>query len=289
MEAAGKIYIAHRSRSDVFTIYNFSDLHLGNKATNVKQLRKDVKKVADDPFSFWLGGGDYAEFISPKDKRFDPQCVSEDIGISDMGRLGSLLTARVRDELDPIKHKCLGLLFGNHEHYYMKAMLQQDLHAWLCVSLGVPNFGYSAMFHLVFCRNARFRAPNVPRIVSLDEAPEGARNSFTFFVHHGAGYAQTAGGKVNRLEKALERFDCDVAMMGHLHDRNAVRRSTLGLDKNGTHIVQREQVGVMSGSYLMTYAQGVTTYGEVKMYAPVPFGPSCVTIRPEGREIAAAV
>jgi hypothetical protein len=48
-------------------------------------------------------------------------------------------------------------------------------------------------------------------------------------------------------------------------------------------------VGVISGSYLKTYAQGVTTYGEQKGYEPTSLGAAWVQIHPESRRLEAPV
>jgi hypothetical protein len=42
---------------------------------------------------------------------------------------------------------------------------------------------------------------------------------------------------------------------------------------------------VISGSYLKTYAQGVTSYGEQKGYEPTTLGAAWVAIKPQTRDI----
>ena len=59
MEASGKRLIQYPSRSDSLRIWHLSDLHYLSKGCAVCEIRKDIRTIADDPFSFWLGGGDY--------------------------------------------------------------------------------------------------------------------------------------------------------------------------------------------------------------------------------------
>ena len=67
MQASGKVYISHPSRSDVLRVWNFADLHIGNAAVAMDMLKRDVARVRDDPNSFFFGGGDYAECIGLDD------------------------------------------------------------------------------------------------------------------------------------------------------------------------------------------------------------------------------
>lgn len=285
MEAAGKRYIYHGSRSDIFTIYNFSDIHYGSIACAKDQVRDDIERVRNDPFSFYIIGGDYAEYITFHDRRFDPECIDPDITVKDMGKLGFVLTSHIRDMFQPIKHKCLGICIGNHEAKYCLENDRQDLHGWLCTELGAPNLGYSALFDLVFIRDPKHKMP------VLKNVPHGslASTAFRFLVHHGAGSAVTPGGKLNRLIQIMQAFNADIYMIGHVHDQKGQRLVSIGADEKCERLVSRDKIGVISGSYLKTYAQSVTTYGEKKAYAPVPLGASFVQINPETREVRAEI
>lgn len=284
MQAAGKRYIAHGSRSNSFTVWNLSDIHLGNRACAVDTVKRDIERIRKDPTAFWLGGGDYAEYIGAQDKRFDPDAVAESLTVADMGKLGLVLTSRVRDLFKPIAHKCLGLLMGNHERHYERWTEQTGLHAWLCNELQVPNLQYSAFFDVVFCRCPGVKAPRLQFTYPPNHCGQG-KSSYRFMVHHGAGFATTPAGKLKRLIDFMERFDADVVMCGHVHDQKGQRLVRIGADKDCTTITAKESIGVISGSYLRTYAQGVTTYGEQKGYAPVPLGASFVRITPMAREV----
>jgi len=291
MEAGGKRYIQHPSRSDVFTIYNLADLHLGSAATAEAHLARDIEAIRADPHAFWFGGGDYAEYISYKDRRHNLQAFAPWLTVDDLSNLGRVLARRVRDTLKPIAHKCLGLLFGNHEDTYERTQEQTDLHGWLCQELCVPNLRYSAFVDVVFERNPRKRLPasSMTPASRKDLSKYGGSSAFRFLLHHGAGAATTPGGKLNKLIQFMQMFDADIYMIGHVHDQKGQRLVTVGANDKCDGIVSRDKVGVITGSYLRTYAKGVTTYGEKKGYAPVPLGASFVRIRPETREVKAEV
>jgi len=254
MEAAGKRYVNYSSRSASFRIWNLSDIHWMSKACAEDEVRKDVQTIADDPYSLWIGGGDYCDFIGYTDKRFDPDAVASWVKVKDMGELGRFGMRQIRDLFWPIRKKCLGLLLGNHEKKYELHTEQESLHAWFCEELGVPNLQYSSLFDVVF-----FRYPHggKPRL-SMKAPPQRifSRRQFRIFCHHGAGYAQTPGGKLNRLIQFMTAFDADIYFCGHVHDNLARKEPAIGADVSCKKLTQRTRLGVIAGSYLKTYQQG---------------------------------
>jgi len=277
MEAGGKRYIVYGSRSNTISIWNLADLHMGSAACAEDLLRKDVAAIRDDPCAFWFGGGDYADFIGYTDIRFDPDVVAPWISVKDLKQLGRVSMRRVRDLLLPIKDKCLGLLEGNHEKKYELKKDHEGLHGWLCEELGAANLAYSCLVDVTFVRHPRTARPTL----TLDNPDrQNSRRAFRFFLHHGAGYAQTAGGKLNRLIQFMYSFDADVYMCGHVHDQVGRREPMIGADADCKKLIAKEKVGVISGSYLKTYAQGTTTYGEMKGYRPTVLGAAKVEVTP---------
>lgn len=282
MEVAGKRYIIYGSRKDEFTIWNLADLHLWNSASDLKAIKRDIKNIEDDPFSFWLGGGDYADYIGYTDKRFDPDAIAENVLVSQLGKMGMAQMQEVKELFNPIKHKCLGLVLGNHEKKYQITKEQSNLHAWLCTELEVSNLEYSAIFDLVFCRTSRTKHPYMLYTV---KGKHLRSESFRIYVHHGSGYAQTKGGKLNKLIQFMHAFEADIYFVAHVHDQTGTRLVTLGANAPATELIQKEKLGVISGSYLKTYAEKTTSYGEQKGYLPTILGAAKVTIKPNTREV----
>ena len=288
MEAAGKRYICYGSRSDKIRIWNLSDIHWMSKACAEDDVRADIRKIKDDPYSFWLGGGDYADFIGYTDKRFDPDAVASWVDVANLGNLGRFGMEQIRDLFEPIKHKCLGLLLGNHEKRYELFTQQESLHSWLCTELGVPNLQYSAIMDVVFVRRCGLRKPVLQWKVLAKNKGNGSR-AFRIYCHHGAGFATTPGGKLNKLIQFMQSFDADLFFCGHVHDRTARKEPALGADAACKKLTQRVRLGVIAGSYLKTYQQGTTTYGEQRGYRPTSLGASIVEITPDKNEAFAMV
>ena len=286
MILSGKRYIVHGSRSDSFTIWNLADLHWMARACAEDRVREDIRRIADDPFSFWCGGGDYADHIGRQDKRFRVNGLAPWVKLEDLGDLGRIGVQQVRDLFQPIKHKCLGLIMGNHE-MSIAHQQDQDLHGWLCTDLGVPNLGYTCLFDLVFVRNPRTKTPEL----QMDTKFAGcSAESFRICTYHGCGAARTLASKLKRLEDVMHYFEADLYFAAHVHHgQQALRAITIGGDAACVKAREIHRLGVISGSYLKTYAPGETTYGEQRGYAPSVLGAAAIRIRPEDRQLTAEV
>lgn len=283
MEPSGVRRIIHPSRSDSFSIWDISDIHLGAAGCAKDHLKADIERIRKDPYSFWVGGGDYGDYIAPHDKRWNSEGIDEEIvSVKDLGQLGGKIRRSVRDLFLPIKDKCLGLAEGNHETKYQHQQGQTDGHAWLCTELGVPNLRYSAIFDLVFMRGA-----GGPRLLPVGSPSPRQTTSQTFRVciHHGFGGSVTPGGKLNTLIKLMHNVDADIYFMGHVHEQKGQRLVQISANADCSLITQKTRIGVISGSYLKTYCSGHTSYGEAKGYAPTPLGAARVKITPETREL----
>lgn len=290
MEAGGRRYISHPSRKDKFRIWNIADIHTGNLACAEEKLKGDVKEIQEDPYSFWVGGGDYAEYIHYSDKRFDPSCIDQNTK-DHLGMIGMAQAKHVKELLWPIKDKCLGMLFGNHEQKYAVGMNQESLHQWLCCEFGVENLGYCAFMDLVFVRLPGSKKPKLTRESLSATTPngEGSRFKQRCFLHHGCGHAITRAGKMNKLQEMMRYFDADIYFAAHVHEQLGITDVQITTDEACTKLKDRVRVGVITGSYLKTYAQGITTYGEIKGYRPTLLGSVYVTIEPDKKEVRAGV
>jgi hypothetical protein len=285
MEAAGKVFISYPSHSASIELWGVGDIHLGNPSCDQKKLASDIRTIQETPNAFWIGLGDYGDYVAPGDKRFDPSCLDRE-ALLHVGDLGHHISQRVRKLFEPIKHKCVGLLMGNHETKYNTQFNQQSAHGWLCTELGVPNLGYCALFDIVFQK--RTKQPytlSYDRLVKRGESYGHASIQFRVCGHHGAGGSTSSGGKLNTLISLMQTFDADLFWMGHVHQRMAHPDVQIGADPSCKHIVQKVRYGCISGSYLRTYAQGICGYGEQKKYKPTTLGAARMRITPINREV----
>src|SRR4030042_2490577 len=256
MECGGISYIYYGSRTDKIKLYNLADLHIGSACCAEDKLAEDIKSINEDPFAYWCGGGDYIDAITTDDKRWDPTSVnSKRFTIADLARCGMSQMEAAADILSPIKEKCLGMLLGNHEKAYMNHKEQDDLQRWLCKTLGVINLGYCAFADIMFTRSTLPQVKEVGSILSHEYLAQGRLTALRkrVFLHHGAGYANTEGGKLNRLLQFMMRFPlAAIYFVGHVHDEMGKRLTILDANSRCDKIVGVEKIGLISGGYLKT-------------------------------------
>jgi hypothetical protein len=287
MEAAGSRYIDYASRRDMIRLWVIGDVHYGNRDCALKLFKSHLKQIAADPHAYWIGLGDYCDFISPKDRRFDPSTVGE-MQIRDIGIMGRKLVDDMACMFMPIADKCVGLGYGNHEFAYMRDNEQQDLHGYLCTSLGVPNLGYSFFANLVLSRVAHRARIGVQ--TAQQSTPRGDRWAIRLFGHHGKGAAGTVGGKVNSLIRFMECNEADVYLCAHVHEQLPIKRVTLGANAPCTELVDHETIGVITGSYLKSYGQGTHAgYFERSGGRPSYLGAAILEINPSHKTIVGRV
>jgi len=263
---AAKPYVVKcRNLNDRWRLWAIADVHLYNRSCIVSELDALIEEIRTDPHALWVGVGDLADCISPYDPRFDAQEVAPEKRNAFFEKLGRRVVEDLVEKFRPIADKCVGMHNGNHEDKYEVAT-DQAITMDVAENLGTRYLGYCSAFDLVFSTGR-------------------SKVSFVVWCHHGAGGAQTTGGKINKLKKAMtEVFDADIYIMAHMHEQLDLSLVQLYKDPDGK-ILQRKKQGIVTGAYLATYREGTAGYGEKKLYAPVSLGSSAITIVPATRRL----
>jgi len=244
--------ITFRQADNLFKLYMLGDVHCGTIHCAENLFKHKVIQIANEPNSYWIGMGDYGEYILPRDKRFDPsqKSIAEWVSPDDIAECQRRWLVKT---LSPIKDKCIGLLYGNHENNY-RIFNYSNVQQHVCDDLDVPNLGYSCFL------NMRFKREN-------SNETHVIKGVFT----HGSSSAITDGAKKIILGRFMTNFRGQMYGYGHMHDILASRRSYLE-ERNGI-IQQVDALGVVTGSWFRTYTQGViASYGEQKAYPPTVIG-----------------
>ena len=268
MIAAGR-HIVKWTPGQPWRLYPCFDWHIGSPGCAEESLRRYVDTIARDANGLWLLGGDAIDAIGYRDKRFNPLNTPSWLTLRDLGKLGRVLFDYITELLKPIRHKCIGLAWGNHED-----SLLRDTQSWerwedFVKAIGAPDMGVCGFRDLVF------------------QTRKGTESAFRILVHHGSGAAATPGGKINRLAKTLNDFPrADLVLIGHLHDQIEKRTTGIDADAGCTQIVDSTRLGVMCGTWLRTYSNGHPGYGEVRGYSPVPLGNPISEIEPASRDMS---
>jgi len=265
MEAA-KHRIEYQSRSDVFHLYPLGDIHAGTVYCAERAIKEQVRLIANDPLSLWVGMGDYADCITSKDPRWDSSSIASWVPKQ------NIIPAQenwVYDLFLPIRDKCIGLIEGNHE-CTIRAKHDHDIAMNLCARLKVKYLGYSAIVSLIFSRKG------------------GSGFGVKGFFSHGSGGPNTDGGKINNLVRALNYFPfCDIWVKGHIHDIKVHEQPAIDIDNGGDpEVIHRNRCAAASGSWFYTYRQHERpSYAEIKGYAPNRIGCPVFTITPDKKRI----
>lgn len=282
MEATGCRIIVYGKRGVEFKLYDFADLHYLNRGMAKDNLRADIAKVKKDPYSLWFIGGDYSEFIGPQDPRFDPEAVDDSIRVNDLSYLAAIAVRGIVEFFNPIKDRGLGCCMGNHEFKHMSRHSEMFVHETLCQQLNVPNMRYSGWTDVYFV----YRKGAVGcTVFPATKPPDSFVARLRVFIHHGAGAAATAGGKINRLKQLVDMVDADLVMMGHVHEQFAKAFVRLTPDDTCSEVVSKVTMGLITGSYLMAYPPGFTSYAEMRAYPPTTMGATRARYTPDTGEL----
>ncbi len=243
----------------MFRLIPLGDIHLGSANCDKGALFKVIDGIRADPNARWLGIGDYVEWITPKDKRWHAGGIDEAIvNLANIDRIGDAYVDVISTILGPIMDKCWGMGKGNHETTF-----EREHHTNLVQRI-LQQTGAPGSLYLGWASITR---------VQFEDA-SSHRSSIRIFASHGWQAGRMAGAKVNQLDHLMGWIDgCRIFLQGHSHDRVVKTKTVLGTNPSFTKLTATNSFGAHCGSYLRTYQQNATGYGEEKGYPPVPIGP----------------
>jgi len=254
----------HYKRPDVFYIYPFFDAHLGAKESAEKQLRHKVKECANrGQFGLAIGGGDWLDCITSKDKRW------RNNGLADWVEAGNIVDSQRRragEIFGALKGQLISIGTGNHEEEIHRSH-NDDVIRNVCRDLEAPYAGYQSFIILKFIRAQK------------------VTHHLTIHSWHGAGSAQTEGARLMRLSRLVNDIEADIYLMGHLHAMTSHTPDRL-IQCNG-RVKSVRLASTICGSWLETYHQPHEgeiqdpTYGEEKGYKPSRIGCPLIRITPD--------
>jgi len=236
-------------------VYFIGDTHLGVVNCAEGKIKEAVKTIKADKDAYWIGMGDYCDFVVPGDPRFDLNQIAEWVDKTDIVRSQA---NKAIELLAPIKDKNLCMLMGNHEYKYM-VHSNNNVQAWITDGLGAKNAGYSCFLKLVYEREN-----------------SAEHHSYIGALTHGGSCASTESGKRTALGKWMMHNVASFYAMGHVHTVDFLDRAPLGVSQD-MQIENKEILGVISGCFLKTYEKGIyPSYGEMRSYGPTVLGYSMI-------------
>lgn len=249
-----------RGKSDTVQIIPLGDAHFGAAGCDERAFNETVDYILACPNRYTVLMGDLCDCIYPDDKRWDTNSLADWVPRS---RPVDAQYERVKKILQKIPSKqILGVLEGNHE-IKARTLHFRDITLDLSRELGVPYLAQEALVRLRFSRLAA----------------KGTDYSYLMFVTHGSGGGRKPGAKVNRITELSNFIDADLFLMGHVHEKSAIKNVVLSMDRNGK-FTQKERLYCLSGTFLKTYCENATSYGARALYAPTSIGAPVITIQP---------
>jgi hypothetical protein len=186
--------------NDCIEIIPISDIHILSTTFDKSLLKQIVDYVKTRNNVFWVGVGDYGEFIKPYDKRFDPLTTYPDLKVKDLADIVNVELTALKKELLSIltPEKCLGLAEGNHD---LKLTKDGSGHIVknLCDEFKLRYLGYSGYLKFTFSRT------------------KTAQRNFIMYYHHGWVSSRSVGTLVNSVKTLALTHDCHIAVSGHSH------------------------------------------------------------------------
>ena len=235
-----------------FEVVPLHDVHFGSVFCQERLLRKIRDYVKENEKVYFYLGGDMAEFIPPKERRFEASTLPEKFK-DNLDKLLTYSVEYVADFFEPIKDKCLFVLSGNHEAKYYKD-LSFDFVGLLAKLLGVGNWthSYEALVKFLFRHNKR-------------------TYSFDLYVHHGFGGGRKKGSLINNLEDLAKNYAADVYVCGHAHRLAFSTDPHYEMNNAGTVLLEKERLFVRVGGFRKSRAE-VPSYEEKLGYPPNAVG-----------------
>lgn len=258
--------IEHGSRSDVFRIIPIGDTHLGHTAVDEELVRRTVEKVKEDN-TYWIGLGDTVDGIGRMDRRHREESLAK--WCHGTNRVFDKQRKYAAEVLGPIGNKCLGYVKGNHEEYLETTGIDLYLSTLEDIvgedSAGQLAIGMSGYIILKFPR--------------LSGDKRGGTQTYTIFVHHGAGGGQLIGSKAIKLERLPATYEADIYIIGHTHTKIAFPTQRIVATRNGK-LETRDQWLCNTGGFMHGAVEDTSIYSERKMLKPQSLGSVEIELRP---------
>lgn len=246
-----------KSTGDYFSVIPIGDIHSGIINCDEERLKADIDYIRTHKNVYWVGMGDYCEFVNSSDKRFDVRLLVPELRV-ELDNLAYKQSDRIIKMFKPIASKCLGMLEGNHEEYIKRAY-HVNVQEYICNSLRVRNLSCQAFITLQFIYEKG-------RLTS----------SVVIWAEHGHVAGKKVGGNLNYLHDQASNFNADIYLCGHSHKKVCDSTVRLEIAFGGGIRAKKLSYGI-TGSYYRGHWEGTATYQQKNCYPPTNVG--CLKIK----------
>lgn len=258
------------ARGDTWRLYPLGDIHLGAAACDERLLKAAIERIKADERAYWVGLGDYCDFINVSDPRFSSESLADWVKVSHLGDLAGAQTKRLLELFEPIAGKCLGLIEGNHERAVFKhyeRSIYSDIVTGIKLMGDFPAEHQLALGYCGWLIFGFYRAPTRHRGTVLKAN-----------LHHGFVGGRLAGAKALNMQRWLWNHEADLVIFGHSHNTGVQVEAVEKV--RGSRVTYDHRIGCYAGTFLGMNGRGKTTYSQEKGYFPLPVTQPHIILRP---------
>ncbi len=235
-------------------IYTLSDLHLGDRHCNYKEILEQVRAIEANPNAYVILNGD---LINNATTQSISDTYSEALSPMDQLKQATAL-------FEPIKHKILAVTSGNHENrtYRTDGI---DLTEIMARELGISE---------------RYAPESVTLFLRVGQVANGHKVTgkstirqvcYTLHITHGSGGGRREGGKINRLVDLASIIDVDIYIHSHTHLPAVLKQAFYRADSKNSTISLVDKMFVNTNAWLKYGG-----YGEAHGYKPASIKPPII-------------
>jgi len=250
--------ITLKDRNLPLKIIPFHDIHIGSTTCLRNQFEALCRRIKDEPNTYIIGLGDYAECITMQDNRYDTYTIDR-MFINKLDDLPMEQIRYLKKFLFPIRDRIIMMSPGNHEDSFRRKY-NIDLLYDLCHYLNVPKGDYMNYIRIKFDRE-QYHTQNV-----------------IMWTHHGWFGSRKRGAKVNNIEDIARGYEADIYIVGHSHDKFSTSNTYASL--NGNSLILNDKVFCNAGSLSQAINLESSGYAERKGYFPTNTGIIEIDITP---------
>src|SRR3990172_3416226 len=244
-----------------FTIAPIGDLQLmgsNDKQVALNRFKRHLEIVENEfPNVYYLGMGDYIDFMSPSNRESLKQAKGYDASREYIERAAYTLADEFLALVEKTKDRWLGLLSG---HHFYESPDGTNTDQYIARKLEAPYLEKCGYISLTLAR------------------PDGkTRGTINIWCHHGVGSSKYP---VSKLVNQVVPFwpEADLYFMGHMHacDHYRINRMVV----RGQEVVEQNSLAVVTGGWLKSHTENQTSYIEEKMLSPRAVGQPIVVVKP---------
>lgn len=252
-----------------FTVVPVGDLQLmsadikSGTSVNIKAFQRHLRFIEDNYENpLYLGMGDYIDFLSPSNRDSLKKAKVYDQSREYIDEAAIALADEFVDLVSHTKGRWLGILTGHH-FCELRSGITTDM--YIADKLDATYLGRVA--HITV------------RYQNSNGKSDGTLN---IWAHHGEGTRKYPAGKL--VDNVVPHWpDVDLFFMGHMHESDVARLARYTVDREGD-LVKRNGLAVVTGAWLESYTQGVSSYIENAMLRPRATGAPVVVVTPYSDE-----